>query len=67
MQPPLWQATVFTLFPEIFPGPLGCSILGNVLDQGVSFSEDCNIRDYAEDRQYGRRAGFWGRTWNGDV
>lgn len=52
MQPPLWQATVFTLFPEIFPGPLGCSILGNALDQGVWSLKTVNIRDYAEDKHH---------------
>jgi len=52
MQPPLWQATVFTLFPDIFPGPLGCSILGNALDQGVWSLKTVNIRDYAEDKHH---------------
>jgi tRNA (guanine37-N1)-methyltransferase len=30
-----WSATVLTLFPEMFPGPLGISLLGKGLTQGV--------------------------------
>ena len=30
----MWRASVLTLFPEIFPGPLGVSLLGKALDEG---------------------------------
>jgi tRNA (guanine37-N1)-methyltransferase len=32
--PPPWRATVLTLFPELFPGPLGASLAGEALTQG---------------------------------
>ena len=31
----LWQATVLTLFPEMFPGPLGYSLAGKSLNDGI--------------------------------
>ena len=47
---PLWSATVLTLFPEMFPGPLGQSLAGRALKDGL-WSLDCvNIRDYATDK-----------------
>ena len=30
-----WRATVLTLFPEMFPGPLGISLAGRALASGV--------------------------------
>lgn len=30
-----WQATVLTLFPEMFPGPLGLSLAGRALNEGT--------------------------------
>lgn len=45
-----WHATVLTLFPEMFPGPLGYSIMGNALEKGVWSLEAVDIRDYAEDK-----------------
>jgi tRNA (guanine37-N1)-methyltransferase len=30
-----WRATVLTLFPEMFPGPLGHSLAGRALERGV--------------------------------
>jgi tRNA (guanine37-N1)-methyltransferase len=50
MTTPPWQVTVFTLFPEIFPGPLACSILGNALDKGLWALKTVNIRDYADNK-----------------
>ena len=35
-----WQATVVTLFPEMFPGPLGHSLSGQALESGL-WSLDC--------------------------
>jgi tRNA (guanine37-N1)-methyltransferase len=31
----MWQATIFTLFPEMFPGPLGMSLAGDALARGL--------------------------------
>ena len=45
-----WTATVLTLFPEVFPGPLGVSLAGKALDRGVWRLDARNIRDYALDR-----------------
>lgn len=39
-----WSATVLTLFPEIFPGPLGISLLGKALDKGLWSLEVRDIR-----------------------
>jgi tRNA (guanine37-N1)-methyltransferase len=43
---------VFTLFPEIFPGPLGVSLVGKALAQGRWHLETVNIRDYAVDKHH---------------
>jgi len=45
-----WTARVLTLFPEVFPGPLGVSLAGKALEEGVWALEAVNIRDYATDR-----------------
>lgn len=34
-KPRMWRATVLTLFPEMFPGPLGLSLAGDALARGV--------------------------------
>src|SRR3979490_2185977 len=31
----MWRATVLTLFPEMFPGPLGVSLAGKALASGL--------------------------------
>jgi len=41
-----WRATVLTLFPEMFPGPLGYSLSGQALDSGVWSLATYNIRDF---------------------
>jgi tRNA (guanine37-N1)-methyltransferase len=46
----IWRATVLTLFPEMFPGPLGVSLAGKGLASGVWALEARNIRDSATDR-----------------
>ena len=33
--PTIWRATVLTLFPEMFPGPLGVSLAGKALASGL--------------------------------
>jgi len=45
-----WRATVLTLFPEAFPGPLGLSLAGRALASGLWSLEAVNIRDFATDR-----------------
>src|SRR6516225_1799309 len=46
----IWRATVLTLFPEMFPGPLGVSLAGKALASGVWALEACDIRASATDR-----------------
>src|SRR4051794_31121127 len=46
----IWRATVLTLFPEMFPGPLGISLAGKALAAGVWALEARDIRDSATDR-----------------
>ena len=45
-----WRATVLTLFPEMFPGPLGVSLAGKALASGMWALEARDIRDSATDR-----------------
>ncbi|MEO1089118.1 MAG: tRNA (guanosine(37)-N1)-methyltransferase TrmD [Pseudomonadota bacterium] len=45
-----WHATVLTLFPEMFPGPLGHSLAGRALDGGVWRLTATNLRDHATGR-----------------
>src|SRR6201987_5344916 len=45
-----WRATVLTLFPEMFPGPLGMSLAGKALASGLWALEARYIRDSATDR-----------------
>lgn len=45
-----WRATILTLFPEMFPGPLGVSLAGKALASGVWTLETRDIRDSASDR-----------------
>jgi len=46
----IWRATVLTLFPEMFPGPLGVSLAGKALASGLWALEARDIRDQATDR-----------------
>src|SRR5438309_12109536 len=46
----IWRATVLTLFPEMFPGPLGVSLAGKALASGLWALETRNIRSSATDR-----------------
>src|SRR3954471_7913927 len=41
-----WQATVLTLFPEMFPGPLGVSLPGKALEKNLWSLEVRDIRDH---------------------
>jgi tRNA (guanine37-N1)-methyltransferase len=46
----MWTACVLTLFPEMFPGPLGYSLAGQALTAGRWALDAINIRDFAHDR-----------------
>ena len=45
-----WTATVLTLFPEMFPGPLGFSLAGRALERGLWRPETVDIRSFAGDK-----------------
>ena len=45
-----WRARVLTLFPEMFPGPLGHSLAGRALEQGIWTLETVDIRAFARDK-----------------
>lgn len=45
-----WEATVLTLFPEMFPGPLGLSLAGRALQAGLWRLEAVDIRGFARDK-----------------
>lgn len=45
-----WTATVLTLFPEMFPGPLGHSLAGRALDGGAWALAPVDIRGFARDK-----------------
>ena len=47
---PVWSAIVLTLFPEMFPGPLGHSLAGRGLADGIWTMEAVDIRGYATDK-----------------
>ena len=46
----MWRATVLTLYPEMFPGPLGLSLSGEALACGDWSLEARNIRDHGRGR-----------------
>jgi len=45
-----FSATVLTLYPEMFPGPLGTALAGKALEKGIWSCEAVQIRDFATDR-----------------
>lgn len=45
-----FAATVLTLYPEMFPGPLGVSLAGRALEEGAWSLDTVQIRDFATDR-----------------
>ncbi|MEA3045077.1 MAG: tRNA (guanine37-N1)-methyltransferase [Sphingomonadales bacterium] len=45
-----WSATILTLYPEMFPGPLGHSLAGRALADGIWSLDTVQIRDFATDR-----------------
>ncbi|MDC0865848.1 tRNA (guanosine(37)-N1)-methyltransferase TrmD [Candidatus Pelagibacter sp.] len=46
----MWQAQVFTLYPEVFPGPLSKGLYGKALSKELWNLKVVNIRDAAEDK-----------------
>ena len=46
----IWRATVLTIFPEMFPGPLGLSLAGKALAEGKWALRTIDIRDFATDK-----------------
>jgi tRNA (guanine37-N1)-methyltransferase len=60
-----WRATVMTLFPAMFPGPLGEALAGKALAEGLWQLDTVNIRDFGlgnyaqvDDTPYGGGAGM---------
>jgi len=46
----MWQARIFTLYPEIFPGPLNKGLYGKALSNKIWNLDIINIRDSAKDK-----------------
>ena len=46
----MWTARIFTLYPELFPGPLGNGLYKKALEKKLWSLEIINIRDYATDK-----------------
>ncbi len=47
---PPFHAQILTLFPEMFPGPLGAALAGKALAEGLWKLDVLNIRDFATDK-----------------
>ena len=45
-----WRATVLTIFPEMLPGPLACSLAGKALKSGLWRLKTIDIRNFARDK-----------------
>jgi tRNA (guanine37-N1)-methyltransferase len=46
----MWRASVLTIFPEMFPGPLGLSLAGKALASGAWSLDAVDIRNFATDK-----------------
>ena len=46
----MWTARIFTLYPELFPGPLGNGLCKKAIEKKLWSLEIINIRDYATDK-----------------
>ena len=46
----MWKAQVFTLYPEVFPGPLSKGLYGKAMSKNLWDLKVVNIRDAAEDK-----------------
>ena len=46
----MWRASILTIFPEMFPGPLGVSLAGKALGSGIWSLDTHDIRNAATDK-----------------
>jgi len=46
----MWRASVITIFPEMFPGPLGLSLAGKAREKGIWSLDAIDLRDFASDK-----------------
>jgi tRNA (guanine37-N1)-methyltransferase len=46
----MWRASVITILPEMFPGPLGASLAGKAHGKGIWALDAIDLRDYAGDK-----------------
>ncbi len=46
----MWRASVLTIFPDMFPGPLGLSLAGKAMSAGAWALDVVDIRSFATDR-----------------
>ena len=46
----MWRASILTIFPDMFPGPLGLSLAGKALAAGLWTLDAVDIREHATDR-----------------
>ncbi|HEY1542785.1 MAG TPA: tRNA (guanosine(37)-N1)-methyltransferase TrmD [Xanthobacteraceae bacterium] len=46
----MWRASVITIFPEMFPGPLGVSLAGKAQQKGIWALDAVDLRDHARDK-----------------
>src|SRR5499433_1992167 len=46
----MWRATILTIFPDMFPGPLGLTLAGKALAAGLWTLEAVDIRAHASDK-----------------
>jgi tRNA (guanine37-N1)-methyltransferase len=46
----MWRASVITIFPEMFPGPLGLSLAGKARQKGIWSLDAIDLRDFATDK-----------------
>jgi tRNA (guanine37-N1)-methyltransferase len=46
----MWRAGILTIFPEMFPGPLGTSLAGKALAAGAWSLDVVDLRDFASDK-----------------
>lgn len=60
-----FSTTILTLFPEMFPGPLGISLIGRALEEGKWHLDTVNLREFGvtrhqnvDDTPYGGGAGM---------
>ena len=46
----MWRASVLTIFPEMFPGPLAQSLAGKAMTSGIWSLDTVDIRAHATDK-----------------